>query len=289
MTHPAPGLLNQVTPTQPGLPTIIERAAGDPNFDVDKLQRLLDMQEAGEIRAADKLFAQALTAAEAEMEMINTNARNDQTKSKYATFAQVDREVRPIYTKHGFSITFTTEPTGMPNSILVVGTLSHHGGASRRYQVPVPITTQGFKGQAMMTETHATMAAVSYGRRNLEVMMFNLQIGDDTDGNAPRQPPQPAERQEPKKSNEYTHPETGEVINLDGEHLTPGMIEWLEKDVWQTWVPRFLAHVRTSQTADEAQRWVDLNTSRLQTLATEKPATAVAVNASIDAFKKRFA
>ena len=283
--------MNQVTTTQPGLPTIIERAAGDPNFDVDKLQRLLDMQEAGEVRAADKLFAQSLTAAEAEMETINTNAKNDQTRSKYATFAQVDREVRPIYTKHGFGITFTSEPTGMPKSILVVGTLSHRGGASRRYQVPMPITTQGFKGQAMMTETHATMAAITYGRRNLEIMMFNLQIGDDLDGNAPRQPPQPRQAQatQAEKHNEYTHPETGEVIVLDGEHLTPGMIEWLEKDVWQTWVPRFLAHVRTSQTADEAQQWVDLNTSRLQTLAAEKPATAVAVDKSIDAFKKGFA
>jgi hypothetical protein len=278
--------------TQGGLPSIIERAAADPTFDLDKLQRLLDMREAEEIRNADKAFAASHTAAEAEMETINANARNDQTRSRYATFAQGDRDVRPIYTRHGFNISFTTEPMGTPEMLLVVGTLSHRLGGSKRYQVPVPITTKGFKGTEMMTPIHATMSAVSYGKRNLEIMMFNLAIGEDNDGNAPRRPPAPADRPHnpnAMKPNEYTHPETGEVISLEGEHLTPGTLDWTEKDVWQTWVQRFMAHLKTSQTLDEVQQWVDLNTSRLQLLAAEKPPTAVGLNAAIDAFRKKLA
>lgn len=283
--------MNQVTTASPpsGLSAIIERAAGDPKFDIEKLQRLLDMKEADEIRAADKAYTAALTAAESEMETINANARNDQTKSRYATFAAIDSEARPIYTRHGFGIQFTTEPTGTPGSILVVGMLSHRAGAMRRFQVPMPITTQGFKGTAMMTETHATMAAVSYGKRNLEVMMFNLQVDRDTDGNAPRQPPATEAKTTTPKQNEYTHPETGEVINLEGEHLTPGLIEWTEKDIWQSWVQRFMAHLKTSANLDEVQQWMDLNTSRLQTLTTEKPATAVGLNAAVDNFRKKLA
>jgi hypothetical protein len=278
----------------PGLPDIIGRAAADPSIDIDKLQRLLDMQEAGEIRAADKAFSQALTAAEAEMETINTNARNDQTRSKYATFAQVDKEVRPIYTKHGFAISFTSEKTGTPGSILVVGTLSHRAGASRRYELPMPITTSGFKGQAMMTETHATMAAITYGRRNLEVMMFNLQIGDDTDGNAPRRPPTVLGVNQAATTREQVDPQTGEVTTTTAaaepmEHQTPGMIEWLADDNWASWGYRFLAHLRTAKSADEVQQWEDLNKSTLDMMSTDKPASRANLRASVTAFRKGFA
>jgi hypothetical protein len=269
-----------------GLPSIIERAAADPTFDLDKLQRLLDMREAEEIRAADKAFSQALTAAESEMETINTNARNDQTRSKYATFAQVDREVRPIYTKHGFAISFTSERTGLPGSILVVGTLSHRAGASRRYEVPMPITTQGFKGQAMMTETHATMAAITYGRRNLEVMMFNLQIGDDVDGNAPRPPPRTATSTVNKPA-EHVDPDTGEVT--EHKHYTPGVIPWLDTDNWRSWAERLVECMRGSRDLNEVQQWQDLNKSQLDKMKTEKPALLVTLQSGIDTLKEGIA
>ena len=286
--------MNQVQTTSPpgGLPAIIERAAMDPTFDLDKLQRLLDMKEAEEIRNGEKAFASAHTAAEAEMDTINTNAKNDQTRSRYATFARVDSEARPIYTRHGFNISFTTEPMGAPDSILVVGTLSHRLGCSRRFQVPVPIITKGIAGKEMMTPIHATMTSIAYGKRNLEIMMFNLQIGDDTDGNAPRDPPKVADRPHnpnAPKPNEYVHPETGEIINLDGEHLAPGMLKWLAEDVWQTWVPRFMSHLRTSITRDEVQQWLDLNSSTLNNLKIDKPPTHAGVMSAVDACREKLA
>ena len=233
--------MNQVQTTSPpgGLPAIIERAAMDPTFDIDKLQRLLDMREAEEIRAAEKAFSASHTAAEAEMETINTNARNDQTRSKYATFAKIDLDARPIYTRHGFNVSFTTEQMGVPDQIMVVGTLAHRLGCSRRYQLPVPITTKGIAGKDMMTPIHATMTSVSYGKRNLEIMMFNLQIGDDTDGNTPRQPPQPTRRSAPA---ERVDPDTGEVTEVVEPlaHQTPATIEIGDQEQWQSWVPRFL-------------------------------------------------
>jgi hypothetical protein len=41
----------------------------------------------------------------------------------------------------------------------------------------------GSKGNDVMTKTHAVGAAVTYGRRYLLTMIFNIAIGDDTDGN----------------------------------------------------------------------------------------------------------
>lgn len=275
-----------------GYHDVIVRAAQDPNFDVDKLERLVAMQEAQQQRQADQLFNEAHAAAEAEMETINTDANNPQTRSKYATFAQVDRAARPIYTKHGFAISFTTEPMGTPDNILVVGTLSHRLGGSKRYQVPVPIVTKGFRGTEMMTPIHATMAAISYGKRNLEIMMFNLAIGEDSDGNAPRRPPsfeQTAKATGPKLGpTEYIDLETGELVSL--AHPTPGMIEWSQAfDSWGSWGQRFAAHLRTSANLDELQQWQDLNKSKLDQMGQEKPATAANMQAAIAAFRKSLA
>jgi hypothetical protein len=52
----------------------------------------------------------------------------------------------------------------------------------------MPADGKGAKGGDVMTKTHATGAAMSYGMRYLLKMIFNVAIGeDDKDGNAPEQ------------------------------------------------------------------------------------------------------
>ena len=46
-----------------------------------------------------------------------------------------------------------------------------------------PADGKGAKGGDVMTKTHATGAGVTYGRRYLLGMIFNLVIGEDDDGN----------------------------------------------------------------------------------------------------------
>ncbi|UGY12487.1 ERF family protein [Bradyrhizobium septentrionale] len=247
--------------------SVIERAAMDPNFDVDKLERLVAMQEASQQRSADQLFNEALSKAEAEMSVISTNANNPQTKSRYATFARLDGEIRPIYTGHGFGIQFNTEPMGEPNVIRVVGMLSN-GMAQRRFQVDMPIVTQGIRGQDMMTRTHATMSAISYGKRALEIMMFNLAIGDDDDGNragGSYRPPAPAPA--PRSMDELTDPHTGEVV----DHVDPFRLEMHEGQTWAAFIEplqRYLKHCRSIAEWDE---WRLLNQDLLLKLKETKP------------------
>ena len=42
------------------------------------------------------------------MRAIAADANNPQTRSRYASYFALDNAVRPIYTKHGFSLTFDT-------------------------------------------------------------------------------------------------------------------------------------------------------------------------------------
>jgi hypothetical protein len=117
------------------------------------------------------------------MRRIATDADNPQTRSKYATYAALDRALRPVYTGHGFAVSFDTgEPE--PEAVNVVAYVSHNQGHTRTYHVRMPADGKGAKGGDVMTKTHAAGAAMSYGMRYLLKMIFNVAVGeDDDDGN----------------------------------------------------------------------------------------------------------
>jgi len=165
--------------------SIIERASTDPNVDIDKMERMMAMYERMNDKKAEMAFTQAMTAAQSEMRRISADMNNNQTRSKYASYGQLDKHLRPIYTGHGFSLSFDTERSDSPDVLIVACVVSHKDGYSRRFSAPMPADGKGAKGGDVMTKTHATGAAMSYGMRYLLKMIFNVAIGeDDTDGNA---------------------------------------------------------------------------------------------------------
>lgn len=166
---------------------VISRAARDPNVDIDKMERLMQMHERITQRDAEVAFNQAMAAAQAEMGRVSTNAHNPQTKSRYADFAQLDRALRPIYTSHGFALSFDEGPCEKPDYVRVVCYVSHIAGFTRTYHRDMPADGKGAKGGDVMTKTHAAGAAGSYGARYLLRGIFNVAVGeDDRDGNTPQ-------------------------------------------------------------------------------------------------------
>jgi hypothetical protein len=175
------------------LVSVIERAARDPMVDVPKLRELLNLRCDIENREAERQFRIALAAVQAEMEPVRRDASNPQTKSKYATYVALDRAVRPIYTAHGFALSFNTVPA--PGDGLMVTCAVSRDGYVSHYQLPMPADGRGAKGGEVMTRTHATGAAITYGRRYLLAMIFNIATSDsDDDGNAASLEPISAEQ-----------------------------------------------------------------------------------------------
>jgi hypothetical protein len=172
------------TPDVPAIVSMIERAARDPAVDIDKMERLLQMQERMVARNAEQAFFAAMTAAQAEMRPVAADSNNPQTRSRYASYAALDRAVRPIYSKHGFSLSFDTEPGAADGFVRVVCFVSC-AGHTRKYQVDMPADGKGAKGGDVMTKTHAVGAGMSYGQRYLLKMVFNIAVGEDADGNDP--------------------------------------------------------------------------------------------------------
>lgn len=165
---------------------VISRAASDPNTDVNKLERMMAMYERMEAKKAEAAFYAAMTAAQMEMRRVGTDAVNPQTRSKYATYGALDKALRPIYSGHGFSLSFDTDDSPKPEHIRVLCYVSHEAGHSRTYKTDMPADGKGAKGGDAMTKTHAAGAAMSYGMRYLLKMIFNVAVGeDDTDGTPP--------------------------------------------------------------------------------------------------------
>lgn len=161
---------------------VISRAASDPTVNVDKLERLMAMYERITSRSAEQAFNEAMSAVQTEMRPIAADANNPQTKSKYASYLALDRAIRPIYTRHGFSLSYNTADGAPEGCVRVVCDVAK-GGYSKPYHVDMPADGKGAKGGDVMTKTHAAGSAFTYGQRYLIKMIFNIAVGEDDDGN----------------------------------------------------------------------------------------------------------
>jgi hypothetical protein len=174
-----------VLPPMDPLTAMIERAARDPSIDMERLERLIQMRDAAQLRQAASDFSYAMAQVQKELTPIARDCNNPQTRSKYASYYAIDRVLRPIIGRYDIRISFDTADNGPDDHVRVIAIVSL-GMHTERYHYDSPVITAGFKGTANMTLTHAKASAVTYGRRYLVGMIFNLSTGEnsDDDGNA---------------------------------------------------------------------------------------------------------
>lgn len=176
----------------PSLLNVIERASRDATVDVAKLQALLDMQERVTRAQAKTEFTQALSAVASELEPVARDAKNPHTNTRYAKLEAIDAALRPIYSRHGFSVRFGAEPAA-PGLVHVTCTLSHVGGHSETLGLAAPVDAVGTGGRASKTGVQAIGSTVTYLRRYLLTMALNVTfMDDDDDGEASRRTSSPS-------------------------------------------------------------------------------------------------
>lgn len=162
--------------------SMIERVALDPNASIEKLERMLAMKERLDLQAAKEAFNAAFSACQAEIPTVLRNKRNTQTNSNYSDLAAIEAVAMPVVTAHGFSIRFFPTKSEVEGHYGVDAVVSR-AGYSETYHADVPADGAGLKGTANKTATHAFGSTMSYGRRYLFCMIFNIATKDD-DGNA---------------------------------------------------------------------------------------------------------
>jgi hypothetical protein len=173
-----PGELTQATEVT--ILEIIARAAADPSVEVSKMGALLDLQERVMAKQAEIEFTRDFAAASAEMPRIVKRGVIDmgsKGKIPFAKYEDLDRAIRPIEQKYGFTRSFRTEAAQQPG-VLMVAKLAHRSGhseTSTRWMPPDP----GPGRNAMQ----ALGSADSYAKRYLTIGLWNLITeGADDDG-----------------------------------------------------------------------------------------------------------
>lgn len=164
--------------------------------DLASVKEMIAFGKELEADAAEKAFNEAMAAAQKDMGVVATNMENSQTKSRYADYAQLDKALRPIYTKHGFALSFN-DGDGAPEGWVRIVCHVTNSGHCRTYHKDMPADGKGARGNDVMTKTHAVGAAQSYAMRYLLRMIFNVAVGEgDTDGNTPAEPISDEQRQD---------------------------------------------------------------------------------------------
>lgn len=170
--------------TQQPTPLTILQSAVERGADIDTIERLVALQERMMDRAAKSSYNEALARIQKEIKRIAPDLVNPSKSSKYASYAAIDRVIRPIYSAEGMSLSFTHADSPKADHVRIVCKAALAGHVEQ-YQIDMPVDTQGPRGGDVMTKTHATAAADSYGKRYLVKDIFNVAVGeDDVDGNA---------------------------------------------------------------------------------------------------------
>jgi len=163
---------------------LIGRMATDPTVDIDKMERIMAMKERMDAETSRRLFNDAMTQCQAEMPAIVKGKTNKQTNSKYAELEHINDAITPVYTKHGFSLSFDTIPSSKEDWVSVRCRVRHNGGYTEESTYETPFDNTGMRGEVNKTVTHGLASGVSYARRYITIMVFNLTLkGEDNDGN----------------------------------------------------------------------------------------------------------
>jgi hypothetical protein len=162
---------------------MIERAARDPQVDIDKLERLFALRE--RMVAADKKTAYnaAMARVQAAIKPVYRDAMNNQTNSPYARLETISDAITPIYTAEGFSLSYDTDESPKADHIRLVCDVMHSAGHSERKHFDLALDNVGLKGNPNKTAIQASGSTISYGRRYLKLMVFDVVLtNEDNDG-----------------------------------------------------------------------------------------------------------
>lgn len=161
------------------LQSLIERGA-----DPDALKKMMDLADRWKAQKAAIEYAEAMNACQREMPTVVRDKKNDETGKGYAPVETVQTHVKPIYIKHGFSLSFGTEVGSAEGLTHCYVDVRHVGGhVERIFLHNVALDNKGPKGGATKTEVQGLMSSLSYAQGRLIRLAFNITVADqDRDG-----------------------------------------------------------------------------------------------------------
>lgn len=174
------GIAPVITDTSPqAMLQIVARAASDPNIDVEKMERLLGVQERMMAKQAEINFNRSLSTLQENLPRIRKTGQikmKGVVQSTFAKYEDIDDVIRPLLIQNGFSLRFNSRESN--GKVVITGTLAHRDGHSITDEIPLSIDASGSKNNVQ-----GVGSTISYGKRYLVGMLLNLVFcGEDDDG-----------------------------------------------------------------------------------------------------------
>lgn len=136
-------------------PAALLQVAMDQGADLDRLERLMDMQERWEKREAQKAFTEAMVAFKGENIVVTKDRTNKQHNSMYTSLGQLVSTVTPFLSKHGLSADWDLDQS---NSITVTCIITHRLGGEKRVKFTAPPDGTGAKNEIQKIKSTITYA-----------------------------------------------------------------------------------------------------------------------------------
>ncbi len=159
------------------LMNMIERVCLDPSADINKLEKMLDMQERILDRNAKQAFSADFAAMQIALPRIVENGTGH-NNIKYALLEDINDTTRPILNKYGFGTSFSIDQS--TDRITVKARLYHKLGHFEEASISLASDVSGNKNAVQ-----AVGSTISYGKRYSLCALLNISTGDDKDGASP--------------------------------------------------------------------------------------------------------
>lgn len=173
-------LHENASPVAQMLQAICEKGVTQEN--VGALEKMLGLYERMQDRDAERQFAVAFAALQAEMPAIQAvravPAKDGTLKYKYAPYEDIMEQARPMLLKHGFTVRFSTDV--QEGRVIQECTLQHIGGhkVSNRFGARIG------NGPPGSSDAQGDGAAATYAKRFALCAALNIVIERDSDARA---------------------------------------------------------------------------------------------------------
>jgi hypothetical protein len=236
---------------------IAQRLARDPKLTVEKLERLIALNERMMAAQAESAYWAAYDAMVLELPIIEKNGKiygksevkgqRGPLQSRYSKFEDIQHVIKPILKRFGFVTSYKTEWPA-PAVLCVVGRLKHNAGHYEESRFQSPADNTGGKNAIQ-----GLGSANSYGKRYTIVDLLNLeQRGKDDDGNAAGElePEQPRGRGRRQKAD-------SEVIDVPASEPLHAHHSESKEPITEKQLDRLKAIIRSSGRIDrDVKLWI---------------------------------
>lgn len=179
----------EVATIEDGILAVIANACRDPSVDVEKMERLLAMQERVLERNAKSAFTAAKVAMRPELPEITMRGhivirdKNDPNKitqdTPFARFEDIHEAIMPVLTRHGFDLSYKNG-LGPDGKVRVTTILTHIEGHSEDTYFDLPHDSSGSKNAVQ-----AVGSSTSYAKRYGTLSILNIKVvGEDDNANS---------------------------------------------------------------------------------------------------------